>query len=132
MSDNFWRRVWEVGAWHNFIGLAALIIGHDWVWTRDGLAVPVPGVLYDTWIGLVGILGLAYWMVSRNLYGNPDLVKISILAKILSATVQLTYWIYLPELFPTIFIITIFTDYGFAIAYWRFLRHAQRQMPRPA
>ena len=28
MSDNFWRRVWEVGAWHNFIGLAALIIGH--------------------------------------------------------------------------------------------------------
>lgn len=132
VSDNFWRRVWEFGAGFNFVGVVVLVIGHDWVYTRDGLEPPVPGLHYDTWIGIVAVMGIAYFLVSRDLYGNLDLVRISIIAKLVSATPQLVYWLWWPESFATIFLVPMFADYAFAIVYWRFLQHAKRQLPRPA
>jgi len=132
VSDNFWRRLWEFGAGFNAVGVAVLIIGHDWVYTRDGLVPPVPGLHYDTWIGIVGVMGVAYFLVSRDLYGNLDLVRVSILAKLVSATSQLVYWLWWPETVVTMLLIPMFADYVFAIMYWRFLQHAKRQLPRPA
>ena len=123
MSETFWKRMWLVAAWHNFIGVAALVIGRNWIYTSAGEPSPAPilSLHYDTWIGLVLVFGIAYYMVYRNLYGSRSLVIVGILGKITSATPQLIYWILYPDRYPPMLILPIFTDYAFAFLYWRFL-----------
>jgi hypothetical protein len=137
MGETFWKRMWFVAAWHNFVAFAVLVVGRNWIYTSAGEPVPAPvlSLHYDTWIGLVLVFGIAYYMVYRNLYASRELVIVGILGKIVSATPQLIYLVLYPDRYPKLLIIPIVTDYVFAFLYWRFLRflaehEAGRRIPR--
>jgi hypothetical protein len=125
--------MWLVAAWHNFIGFATLVIGRNWIYTSAGEPEPSPilSLHYDTWIGLVLVFGIAYYMVYKNLYESRNLVIVGIIGKITSATPQLIYWILYPDRYPPMLITPIFTDYIFAFLYWRFLKFLDQQKARP-
>ncbi len=116
--------MWLVAVWHNFIGFGVLVFGRNWIYTSAGEPEPLPilSLHYDTWIGLVLVFGIAYYMVYKNMYESRSLVIVGILGKITSATPQLIYWILYPDRFPPMLIGPIFTDYVFAFLYWRFLK----------
>ena len=123
-SEKFWKRMWLVAAWHNFIGVAALVIGRNWIYTSAGEPKPAPilSLHYDTWIGLVLVFGILYYLVYKNLYESRLLVIVGMLGKITSATPQLIYWVLYTDRYPPMLIFPIFTDYAFAFLYWRFLK----------
>ena len=124
MSERFWKRMWFVAAWHNFIGFAILVVGRSWIYTSIGEPAPSPmlSLHYDTWIALVLVFGIAYYLVYRNMYESRSLVIVGIFGKVASATPQLIYLVMYPDRYPTLFIPPIVTDYLFAFLYWRFLR----------
>src|SRR5688572_26381951 len=130
-GESFWKRMWLIAAWHNFIGFAALVFGRNYIYTSVGEPEPAPvlSLHYDTWIGLVLVFGIAYYMVYKDLYGSRKVVIVGILGKITSATPQLIYLILYPDRYPTWLIPPIFTDYAFAFLYWRFLKFLDRQAP---
>lgn len=109
-----------------------MIFGHNWVYTSSGLNPPVPGVHYDTWIGLIFVMGVAYYYVSKDPYRNIDMAKVCFLAKITSATPQLVYWIFFNEQFARFLILPLLSDYIFAVLYWMFLRHAKNRLKEEA
>lgn len=123
-SERFWKQLWLVAAWHNFIGFATLVIGRNWIYTSAGEPSPAPilSLHYDTWIGLVLVFGIMYYFVYKNLYTSRNMVFIAIIAKITSATPQLIYWRMYPDRYPTMLIFPIFTDYIFAVFFLLFLK----------
>jgi hypothetical protein len=131
MSEKFWKRMWGAAVWHNVIGFVVLVIGRNWIYTSAGQPTPAPvlSLHYDTWIGLVGVFGVLYYKVYRNMYASRDLVVVGILGKLTSATPQLVYWILFTDQYPLMLIGPIFTDYIFAFLYWRFLKFLDQ---RPA
>jgi hypothetical protein len=133
-SETFWKRMWLVAAWHNFIGVAILVFGRNWIYTSAGEPEPAPilSLHYDTWIGLVLVFGIAYYMVYKNMYQSRSLVIVGILGKITSATPQLIYLILYPDRYPTMLIGPIITDYAFAFFYWRFLKFLDERGVREA
>ena len=124
ISEKFWKRMWLAAVWHNVIGFAVLVFFRSWIYTSAGEPEPAPilSLHYDTWIGLVLVFGIAYYLIYKNMYANRDLVIVGILGKITSATPQLIYLILYPSRYPTMLIGPIVTDYIFAILYWKFLK----------
>ena len=124
MSEKFWKRMWLAAVWHNVIGVVVLVFGRNWIYTSAGLPAPAPilSLHYGTWIGLVGVFGVAYYEVYRNMYKTRDLVVVGILGRITSATPQLVYFLLYRDQYPPMLIAPIFTDYIFAFLYWRFLK----------
>jgi len=41
-SEKFWKRMWLVAAWHNFIGVAVLVIGRNSIYKSAGESKPAP------------------------------------------------------------------------------------------
>lgn len=128
-SERFWKRMWLIAVWHNVIGFVTLVAARNYIYTSAGEPAPAPilSLHYDTWIGLVAVFGVIYYLVYRNMYGSRDLVIVGILGKITSATPQLVYWILYPDRYPPLLIAPIFTDYTFAFLYWRFLKFLDQQ-----
>jgi hypothetical protein len=130
-NETFWRRMWWVAAWHNFIGFALLALLRNWIYTSAGEPAPSPilSLHFDEWIGLVLVFGVAYYFVYRNMYENRNLVIIGILGKLAAATPQLIYLILYPDRYPPFLIIPIVTDFTFVFLFWRFLRFLDRRTP---
>ena len=45
-SIRFWKIYWLVAVWHNVIGGVGLLFLGDWLYLREGLTPPAPGVNY--------------------------------------------------------------------------------------
>jgi hypothetical protein len=134
-TERFWRIVWLAAVWHNVIGGLGLIFLGDWIYAREGLPFPVPGVNYVRWWFLILVFAVVYYMVYRDLYNSRALVIASILAKVSSATPD-AYYLLFREGVPRIFWVTVGTDYAFAVLFALFLgfltRQARRAPPPPA
>ena len=88
-NEKFWRAMWLLAAVHNMLGVILFVVWHDAIYTSAGLLPPAPGMHYDTWIAFVFVFGIAYYMVSRDLYKWPGFVVLGIACKVASATPQL-------------------------------------------
>lgn len=129
-SERFWRWMWLIAVWHNIIGGMGVIVLGDWLYAREGLPTPVPGVYYFRWGYLILVFGLVYYLVYRNLYRSRDLVIVGIVGKTVSATADL-YYLAAEEGVARIFWIPVFTDYAFVVLFWLFLRWVAQQRPLP-
>ena len=126
MADKLFKVLWFVAAWHNFIGGALFLIFSNQVYTRSDLNPPEPGIHYQTWIGLIFVFGLTYYMVYRDMYANRNLVFISILGKFVSAFPMLGSMILISDQIPKLFIIPIVTDFVFGLLFIAFFLFAMR------
>jgi hypothetical protein len=133
-TERFWKIHWAVAVWHNVIGGVGLLFLGDWVYQREGLQPPVPGVNYVRWMLLILVFAYMYFMVYKDLYNTEKLVRAGILGKVASATPDLYYLLFQTGV-AKIFWITVCTDYLFAITFFLFLRWVRQQkdlMARPA
>jgi uncharacterized membrane protein (DUF4010 family) len=121
-SERFWRFVWLAAAATNMLGVVVFVVWHDELYTSSGQQPPVPGMHYDTWIAFVLVFGVAYYMVSRDLYKWRGIVVLGLLAKIASATPQLWYLIFRREETPALYLVPMLTDYAFAVVFIFFLK----------
>jgi hypothetical protein len=119
-SERFWKIMWAVAVWHNIIAGVGLIFFGDFVYIREGIQPPVPGVNYVRWWYLILVFGLIYYMVYRDLYHSRNLVIAGICGKVASATPDLYYLIWKTGV-PKLFWVSVFTDYTFAILFAIFL-----------
>jgi hypothetical protein len=124
-GERFWRIHWAIAVWHNIIGGVGLIFLGDWIYTREGLEPPVPGVNYVRWMLLILVFAYVYYMIRRDLYNTEKLVRASIFAKIASASPDLYYLLFKSGV-PRIFWTTVVTDYVFAVTFFLFLRWVAR------
>ena len=79
-TERFWKIHWAVAVWHNVIGGVGLLFLGDWVYQREGLQPPVPGVNYVRWMLLILVFAYVYFMVYKDLYNTEKLVRAGILA----------------------------------------------------
>jgi hypothetical protein len=125
-TERFWRIHWLIAVWHNIIGGVGLIFLGDWVYAREGLQPPTPGVNYVRWVLLIFVFCYMYYMVYRDLYNTEKVVRAGILGKIASATPDL-YFLLFKSGVAQIFWITVVTDYTFAITFYLFLGFVRKQ-----
>ena len=135
-TERFWKIHWAVAVWHNIIGGVGLSIGliatlaapflGDWVYTREGLHPPVPGVNYVRWMLLIMVFAFMYYTVYKDLYNTEKVVHAGILGKVASATPDLYYLLFKPGV-AKIFWITVCTDYTFTITFLIFLGFVKKQ-----
>jgi hypothetical protein len=125
-TERFWKIHWAVAVWHNIIGGVGLMFLGGWVYAREGLVPPAPGVNYVRWMLLILVFGYMYYMVYTDLYNTEKVVLAGILGKIASASPDLYYLVWKSGV-PKIFWITVCTDYAFAVTFFIFLGFVRRQ-----
>lgn len=123
-SERFWKIHWQLAVWHNVIGGVGLLFLGDWLYLREGLHPPEPGVNYIRWMLLILVFGFIYYMVYRDPYRTEKLVIAGILGKLASASSDLYYLVWGSGV-AKIFWITVCTDYLFAITFFLFLRYVK-------
>ena len=128
-TERFWKIHWVVAVWHNVIGgLGVLFLG-DWLYQREGLEPPVPGVNYLRWALLILVFAYVYYMIYKDLLNNEKLVQAGIWGKMASASSDLYYLLFKGGV-AKIFWITVCTDYMFVITFFLFIRWARKQKGR--
>jgi len=125
-TERFWKVMWLVAVWHNVIGGVSLIFLGNWLYVREGLHPPVPGVNYVRWWFLILVFALIYYMVYRDMYHNNNLVIAGICGKVASATPDFVYLTFKSGV-PKIFWTTVCTDYTFAVLFFIFLGFVAKQ-----
>lgn len=126
MSDKFYKIMFLVAAWHNFIGGALFALLGDWIYRYEGLSPPRPGIHYKTWIGLIFVFGVMYYMVYVDIYSSKSLVVIGILGKFVSSVPMLYGLIFIPERVPGLFVVPVATDMTFGFLFLAFYIHANK------
>lgn len=130
-TERFWRAMWMVAVWHNIIGGLGVAFLGDWIYAREGLPAPSPGVNYLRWWLMILVFGYIYYLVSQDLYNSRNLVLAGILGKLASATSDLYYLVFVGGV-PRIFWTTVCTDYAFVVLFWMFLGFVKNQKQRLA
>ncbi|HLG17605.1 MAG TPA: hypothetical protein VJH03_24390 [Blastocatellia bacterium] len=131
-TERFWKGMWAVAVWHNIIGGVGLIFFGWYLYRMAGYdGLPSPGVNYVRWWFLILVMALNYYYVYRDLYNTRPMVIVSILAKVASATPDF-YYILIKKFppgvgVPRIFLVTVCTDYTFAILFALFLPWQAKQ-----
>lgn len=83
----FFKGMFLVGAVHNLLGGVAFVFLYSWAYTWRGYQPPEPGIHYQIWIAVIFIFGLAYYFIYRDLYGERNLVVLSIIGKFATAVI---------------------------------------------
>ena len=114
-----------VAAWHNFIGGALFTFLGNWVYSREGLFPPDPGIHYKTWIGLIFLFGVMYYMIYDDMFANRNLVIVGILGKFVSVMPMAYALVFAPNATPVLFVVPIITDVSFGVLFLLFYLQAQ-------
>ena len=115
-----------LAALHNLIGGFIFIFGYSWIYGTVDALPPQPGVHYQTWIGLIFIFGLIYYMIYQDMYAGRKLVIIGILGKLNSAAPMFYGIVTGNPLVPWLFVIPVITDISFTVYFIAFFVHARR------
>jgi hypothetical protein len=126
MGENFYRRMFLVGALWNVVGGLLIAVATSWVFSMAGLHPPDPPVFYDAWLALAITFGIGYYMVYKDMYGNKGIVVLGIIGKLAFAAVFIYCMIAFKGQVPLFFLIPIGGDLVFVVLYWMFLNFARR------
>lgn len=126
MNENFYKRVFLIGALWNIAGGAFITLFTGWIFSTANLTPPQPLAYYHSWIALFVVFGIGYYMVYRNMYGNKNLVILGIIGKLAFAIIFLYNMITFRGQIPLFFVIPVVGDLVFALLYGRFLDFAKK------
>ena len=125
LGDRFYKGMFFVAAMHNFIGGALFLLFGDRIYTSSDLAPPEPGVHYQTWIGLIFVFGIMYFMIFMDMFASKNLIILGVLGKFFSATPML-WGIITTDKVPKLFIVPVTTDLIFIVLFSMFFVFATR------
>jgi cholesterol oxidase len=81
MTEKAYQRIFLVGAFWNLLGAGLFFL----FWRRafDLFQLPPPNYLafFQAWLALAFVFGIGYYYVSRDLYGNVNIVRLGIYGK---------------------------------------------------
>jgi len=117
---NYHKLMFLIAAIHNYVGSLLFIFLYSKVYTIFGNKPPVPGIHYQTWIGLIFVFGVMYHMISKDRFGSKNLVILGILGKAVSASPMLFALITKNPNVPIGFVVPIITDFIFLILFFEF------------
>ena len=127
MDEDFFKKMFLVGALWNVAGGVVIIWLTGWIFATAHLTPPEPWVYYYSWIALFMTFGIGYYLVYLDMYGNKNLVILGIIGKLGFAGVFLAGMMLGPGQVPLFFLIPVIGDLVFVWLFWRFLTFA-RQM----
>ena len=125
MSENFYRRMFLIGAIWNILGGLAIILLTGWVFASGNLEPPHPPPYYQSWIALFMTFGIGYYMVYRDMYANRNLVILGMIGKLAFSVIFLAHMAVFKGQIPNLFLIPVIGDLIFVILFWKFLSHAR-------
>jgi len=122
MGENFYRRVFQIGALWNLGGGCFILLATGWIFSSAALAPPDPPLYYRAWIALFMVFGIGYWQVSRDLRGNRNIAFLGMVGKIAFAIIFLHSMYIRGDAVPRFFLIPVAGDLVFAWLHWMLLR----------
>ena len=126
MGENFYRRMFLVGALWNLVGGLIILLLTPWVFERAGLQVPSPPLYYQAWIALFMTFEIGYYLVTRDLFRNQDIATLGLVRKLAFSLVFIRNFLSFPGQVPRFFWIPVVGDLVFVVLFGMFLSFARR------
>ena len=126
MGEDFYKKMFLVGALWNVAGGAVIVLLTGWIFAGAHLSPPEPWVYYYSWIALFVTFGIGYYLVYRDLYGNKNLVILGIIGKLSFSAIFIAGMLSEPGKIPLFFLIPVIGDLVFVALFWRFLAFARK------
>ncbi len=123
MTDRTYRTIFLVGALWNLLGGGLFFLFWQPAFAFFQLAPPNYLAFFQSWLALAFVFGIGYYYVSRDLYGNLNIVKLGIYGKTLFAVIFIYHVIF--SGFHPVFLSGAIIDLVFVILYLRFLASAR-------
>lgn len=126
MNDKFYKIMFFLGALWNIVGGFLCIILPKQIFSISNLTPPEQVVYYQAWVALFVVLGIGFIMVSRDLYGNKNIVILGIIGKLAFATISYSNVLFFGQKVPIVFMIGAIVDLVFVVLFFMFLHYAKK------
>jgi len=123
MADKTFRRIFLVGALWNLLGAGLLFVFWRQAFAFFQLEPPNYLAFFQAWLALAFVFGIGYYYVSRDLYGNVNIVRLGIYGKTAFAVIFI-YHVAFGDFHP-VFLSGAIIDLVFVVLYAWFLAHAR-------
>jgi hypothetical protein len=87
------RMLFTVAGAFNWLLVLAFVFGGDLAWRILGLAEPADRLFLHLFLVFVGLFGLAYFWIGREIRGKAPLILLSIAGKLSVVAVMVCYWL---------------------------------------
>jgi hypothetical protein len=125
MSETFYKRMFLVAALWNVLGGALVVVFTGRIFAAANLTPPYPPLYYHSWIALFVTFGIGYYMVSRNMSANKNIVILGIIGKLAFSAIFVYNMLTFQGQVPRLFIAPVVGDLVFVVLFWLFLRFAR-------
>jgi hypothetical protein len=123
MTDRTYRWIFFVGALWNLLGAGLFFLFWRPAFAFFQLAPPNYLAFFQAWLALAFVFGIGYYYVSRDLYGNVNIVRLGIYGKTAFAAIFIYHVIF--GGFHPVFLSGAVIDLVFVALYTLFLVHAR-------
>jgi hypothetical protein len=125
LDEAFYKNMFLVGAVWNVLGGGLIVTTTEWIFASAGLRPPEPPLYYHAWIALFVVFGIGYYMVSRDLYRNKNIVVLGIIGKLAFSAIFIYNMMRYPSQVPWCFLIPVIGDLVFVVLFGMFLGFAR-------
>lgn len=125
VTDRTYQRIFLVGALWNLFGAGSFFLLWRQAFAYFHLEPPHYLAFFQAWLALAFVFGIGYYYVSRDLYGNLNIVRLGIYGKTAFSAIFIYHVIF--SGFHPVFLGGAFIDLVFVVLYGLFLAHARRR-----
>ena len=125
MGQTFYNNMFLAGAIWNVLGGVILLVFQDWLFSTADLNPPDPPLYFYGWIALFMTFGIGYYMVSRDLFNNKNIVILGIIGKLVFSGIFIYYVISASDLVPMLMLVPVIGDLVFVALFGMFLNYAR-------
>jgi hypothetical protein len=123
MTEKAYQRIFLVGAFWNLLGAGLFSLFWRRAFDPFQLAPPNYLAFFQAWLALAFVFGIGYYYVSRDLYGNVNIVRLGIYGKAAFAVIFIYHVMF--GSFHPVFLSGAIIDVVFVVLYIRFLIYAR-------
>ena len=123
MTDQTYRKIFLAGAVWNLLGAGLFFLFWRAAFAFLQLEHPNYLAFFQAWLALAFVFGIGYYDVSRDLYGNTNIVRLGIYGKTAFAVIFIYHVLF--SNFHPVFLGGAVIDIAFVVLYALFLVHAR-------
>lgn len=81
-SAGYYQKLFLIGAIWNWLATLPFMIGYRWILPLFNMELPTYPVFLILFLGLAFIFGIGYYLVSKDIHKNHDIVRLGIIGKL--------------------------------------------------